>query len=146
MLHSGFALNAATESFTLAGATGLANAYAAAEQFGDFKLFISFDMTSFPCLAASDADIILQLSELYANHPNQATYKTTGRPIFSTFSGSDCTFGQSGTWSDAFQTQILSPLGASSGLAPFFIPAMYEVWELRAFRKFGGLVYYYSAC
>lgn len=135
------------------GATDLSTAFAAAKQFGtSFSLFISFDMvhsfsslpslwsfmsflshlclasqTVFPCNSSSDASILIALSKLYATHPNQATYKTTGRPIFSTFGGSDCTFGQSGAWADAWDSQVLKPLASQSGKDPFFIPAMYEV-------------------
>ncbi|KAL8293582.1 hypothetical protein RQP46_000283 [Phenoliferia psychrophenolica] len=124
----GFALNAAEES--LIDATAIATAFSAAKSFGTtFKLFISFDMTVFPCIAAGDATVIIALSKLYASHSNQATYKSTGQPIFSTFGGSDCTFGQSatGTWSQAWSVVVLKPLATATGKTPFFIPAMYEV-------------------
>lgn len=129
----------------LQSATQLATAYAAAKSFGTtFKLFISFDMvrtfplvcltlshsrlsqTVFPCTAAKDADVLVALSKLYYAHPNQAMYKSTGQPIFSSFGGSDCTFGTSGTWSAAWESVVLTPLVTASAKTPFFVPAMYE--------------------
>lgn len=49
-------------------------------------------MTVYPCSSSGDAAAILALAEEYADHPNHATYESTGRPVVSTFAGSDCTF------------------------------------------------------
>lgn len=106
-------------------AAQVASAYAAAQAFSnDFRLFISFDMTVFPCSSASDGSAILALATKYANHPNQATYQDTGRPIVSTFAGSDCTFGRAG-WDAGFDAALRQPLKSATGLDMFFIPSVF---------------------
>ncbi|CED82064.1 Glycoside hydrolase, family 71 [Phaffia rhodozyma] len=116
----GFAANMGTDSWQV---TQLASAYAAAEKYGSsFKIFISFDMSVFPCASASDAQAILSLATTYASHPNQATYD--GKPIVSTFAGSTCTFGDS-DWTAGFTDQVKTPFKTSTGLDMFFLPSVF---------------------
>lgn len=57
-----------------------------------FKLFFSFDMTSFQCGSAADADRLAELTTKYASNAAQAKYKD--KVLVSTFSGENCQFGQ----------------------------------------------------
>ena len=67
--------------------------YQAAEVLGyDFKLFISLDMSSFPCSSAANATVLRQYVANYSSHPHQLRWN--GAVFISTFSGSDCTFGR----------------------------------------------------
>lgn len=63
----------------------------------DFRLFISFDMTSIPCASPADAEPLQQYIKCYYNDPNQFRYN--GLPLVSTFAGSEekCTFGEANT-------------------------------------------------
>jgi len=85
-----FALNVGHEDWQR---ERVADAYAAALQLQtDFKLFLSFDMTSIPGASEADADFLRQYLELVGHHPNQFSYH--GRALVSTFAGDQCTFGQ----------------------------------------------------
>lgn len=66
-------------------------AYQAA-QGKNFKLFFSFDMTSFPCASTGDADRIADLTAKYAGNSAQAKYKN--KVLVSTFAGENCQFGK----------------------------------------------------
>ncbi|KDQ23206.1 glycoside hydrolase family 71 protein [Pleurotus ostreatus PC15] len=67
-------------------------AYTAALNYPNFKLFISFDMTSIPCSSADNADAMHELIAKYRLHPSQLQYK--GGPLVSTFGGEHCYFGK----------------------------------------------------
>ncbi|CAL1710542.1 unnamed protein product [Somion occarium] len=84
----GFALNAGHETWQPGQ---ISNAYTAALNFTDFKLFLSFDMSSFPCQNVSDGDPLRQMINGYAQHPNQV--QVDGKMLISTFVGDNCTFG-----------------------------------------------------
>ncbi|KAI0827200.1 glycosyl hydrolase family 71-domain-containing protein [Trametes gibbosa] len=58
---------------------------------GPFKLFLSFDMSSLPCAAATDVQPLQTYIAAYANNTSQMTYN--GRVLVSTFAGEACTFG-----------------------------------------------------
>ncbi|KAI0674056.1 glycoside hydrolase family 71 protein [Trametes maxima] len=130
-----FALNVGTDSWE---PSQIANAYAAAGQYNGnlltanepscngtnssaaapFKLFLSFDMSSFPCLNASDAEPLQTYIKTYANNTSQMTYH--GRVLVSTFAGEACTFGADSlnqAWAD-----VLKP---GNGTLPdvWFIPS-----------------------
>lgn len=121
-----FALNVGTDSWQIAQ---VASAYAAAAAYGSsFKLFLSLDMTVFPCSSAGNADALVSIAATYAGHSNQATWQSTGKPIVSTFAGSDCTFvrpllfpphGSPGRWLTLLFLPLASagPVGLGLGLA-----------------------------
>lgn len=81
----------------------VAKALAAAQNNGNFVMFISFDMSSLPF-----NNDILGRFKTAASHPNY--FKVNGRPLFSTFAGEN---------QDAFW----SAWKASSGLNPYFCPS-----------------------
>ncbi|BEI83325.1 hypothetical protein CcaverHIS002_0311930 [Cutaneotrichosporon cavernicola] len=110
----GFALNMGATAYQ---PQNVEWAYTAAQQVGGFKMFFSFDMTSFPCMNASDVTTIAQLAAKYVSHPAQAMYG--GKALVSTFSGETCTFGQasvSAGW-DAVRKAIGSEI--------YFMPATF---------------------
>ncbi|KAI0292805.1 glycoside hydrolase family 71 protein [Russula brevipes] len=85
-----FALNIGHEDWQKAR---VLDAYAAALQLRtEFKLFLSFDMTSIPGKSEADVEFLRQYLELVGHHPNQLSYR--GRALVSTFAGEQCTFGQ----------------------------------------------------
>jgi glucan endo-1,3-alpha-glucosidase len=88
-----FVLNLGRDSWQPAR---VADAYQAAKTLSDrgtlFHLLISFDMTSLPCGGAGDADTLRFYINTYSSHPNHFVYN--GKPLFSTFAGDTCTFGQ----------------------------------------------------
>lgn len=88
-----------------------------------FASVVSFDFTVFPCGSSADASTVVDLAAKYATHPNQATYQGTSRPIVSTFSGSDCSFGQ-GDWNKGFKT-IKDGVKAKMGKDMFFVPSVF---------------------
>ena len=74
---------------------------------------LSFDMSIFSCGDYSNVGTFRSYLSSYANHP--AAAKVNGRSAVTTFSGSDCTFGQGSTnagWSAVF-----------SGYSLYFMPA-----------------------
>lgn len=94
----------------------VADAYTAAVG-TSFKLFISLDMTSLTCGSASDATLVKSYVTTYTNHPNQLYYK--GKQVVSTFSGSDCTFGQ-GNLNSGWNYAVKSGVSASVLFVPSF--------------------------
>lgn len=121
----------------------VASAYAAAQTFGSsFKMLLSFDVTSLPCSSSSAAATLVDLAAKYAAHPNQATYKATGRPILSTFAGSTCTFGLgSGTWADKWKSAVLDPVRERTGKQIFFMPAAFvELGSMASLDAMDGIV------
>lgn len=114
----GFALNLGHEGWQQ---RQLQNAFAAAEAAGgNFKLFLSLDMTSLTCSSANDATKLVNLVKQYASSSAQAKYN--GLVLVSTFSGSDCTFG-TGT-SNGWQSSFVDPLTAA-GIQISFIPSVF---------------------
>ncbi len=97
----GFALNIGMDDYT---SQQVENAFQAAGQLNSaFKLFLSFDMTSYHCASATDADPIRNLTLQYASHPSQL--QVDGKAFVSSFSGETCTFGQGdvpGGWRTEF--------------------------------------------
>ncbi|KAH9855566.1 glycosyl hydrolase family 71-domain-containing protein [Lenzites betulinus] len=135
-----FALNVGSDSWE---PSQVANAYAAAGQYnaklnststtatttasgfnttasGPFKLFLSFDMTSLPCSAATDVQQLQTYIAAYANNTGQMMYN--GRVLVSTFAGESCTFG-AGTLNQAWVNAV-KPVNAS--LPPvWFVPSFF---------------------
>ncbi|TFK87288.1 glycoside hydrolase family 71 protein [Polyporus arcularius HHB13444] len=115
----GFALNIGMDDYT---SQQVENAYQAAGQLNSaFKLFLSFDMTSYHCASATDADPIRNLTLQYASHPSQL--QVDGKAFVSSFSGETCTFGQGdvpGGWRTEF-TQHPDVAGKIHFVPSFFI-------------------------
>ncbi|KAG9002117.1 hypothetical protein FRB94_004095 [Tulasnella sp. JGI-2019a] len=82
----GFALNIGTDSWT---DQQLQYAYAAANQLGDFKLFISFDFSAAPDFSDYNTNMVPRLNT-YLKDSAAALYDS-GKPIVSTFSGDSFT-------------------------------------------------------
>ncbi|KAJ6634661.1 Glucan endo-1,3-alpha-glucosidase agn1 [Pseudolycoriella hygida] len=97
---NGFALNVGIDTWQ---PDRVAQFLAAAQNNGDFKLFISFDMSS---LTFDNA--VLGRFHFAASHPNYFRYN--GRPFFSTFAGE-------------FQDQFWVNWKSASGLNPYFCPS-----------------------
>ncbi|KAF9490246.1 glycoside hydrolase family 71 protein [Pleurotus eryngii] len=95
----------------------VAAAYTAALQYPNFKLFISFDMTSIPCSSPEDANAIYELIAKYKAHPNQLYYK--GAPLASTFGGEHCYFGTGSV------NQGWTSVMRRDGLRVTFIPSFF---------------------
>ncbi|KDQ62413.1 glycoside hydrolase family 71 protein [Jaapia argillacea MUCL 33604] len=116
----GFALNVGSDSWQPAR---VADAYQAALQSGlDFKLFLSFDMSSLPCASPNDAQTLRTYITTYSSHPNQL--KMSSRTFASTFAGESCAFGQGSVptgWSSQF-TQHPELTGAN---AVYFAPSFF---------------------
>lgn len=85
-----FALNVGGDSWQ---PDQVAAAFTAAKS-GDFKLFLSFDMTSIACSSPGDAKLLQDYINTYTTHPSYMKYRD--RPLVSTFSGENCRFGKSG--------------------------------------------------
>ncbi|KAL7413970.1 glycoside hydrolase, partial [Mrakia frigida] len=116
----GFALNVGTDSWQTGG---LDLAYHAAASSGTgFKMFLSLDMTVFGCSSYGHADILRSLVARFAGHSNQAKYAS--KVLVGTFAGSDCSFGQGGGWSNAWQNVFKTPL-QNAGIPIFFVPAVF---------------------
>ncbi|PPQ91664.1 hypothetical protein CVT25_012877 [Psilocybe cyanescens] len=97
----GFALNMGIDDWQ---PTRVADAYTAAEQSNlDFKLFLSLDMSSFPCASPNDAQALRNLVNAHASHPNQLQLES--KAFVSTFSGEACNFGQ-GSAANGWKTQF----------------------------------------
>ncbi|KAF8307707.1 hypothetical protein DL93DRAFT_1994463 [Clavulina sp. PMI_390] len=111
----GFALNVGSVDWELSRVT---DAYAAASG-TSFKLFVSLDMTALPCAGASDANLVRSYLNNFASHPNQLYYK--GRQVISTFSGSDCTFGQ-GSLNAGWNYAVKTGVSAQN----YFIPSFFS--------------------
>ncbi|KAF8798939.1 glycoside hydrolase family 71 protein [Phlegmacium glaucopus] len=114
----GFALNMGTDSWEPAR---VADAYDAAKQSGlDFKLFLSLDMSSFPCNSPTDARTLRNLVNTYISHPNQLQYAS--RAFVSTFSGENCKFGQ-GSVPDGWKSQFSKHPDLDGKI--YFVPAFF---------------------
>ncbi|KAH8824975.1 glycoside hydrolase [Flagelloscypha sp. PMI_526] len=96
----GFALNYGPEEFNN---DQLDNAYAAAAQFPDFKLFLSMDMSVLPCDSPEGGQALRDKVLKYADNPNQL--QVNGKTFVSTFAGESCNFGAASVpegWSSQF--------------------------------------------
>ncbi|KAK7689672.1 hypothetical protein QCA50_007467 [Cerrena zonata] len=108
-----FALNLGPDSWQ---ATQVSNAYTAAMNQG-FQMFLSFDMTAWPCQASSDANPIRQFISGYSGHPQQVNID--GKMLISTFSGESCPFGTGDVNTGWFNT-------VKANLPPtYFVPALF---------------------
>ncbi|KAG8214499.1 glycoside hydrolase family 71 protein [Butyriboletus roseoflavus] len=127
----GFALNVGSDSWE---SQQVANAYQAALQSGtNFKLFLSFDMTSLPCGSANDATTLRNYITTYASHPNQLIYDS--RVLASTFSGESCQFGQ-GSVQSGWSTQFVQQLSGKN--AVYFVPSFFI--STSKFQSFSGVI------
>ncbi|KAI0345808.1 glycoside hydrolase [Trametopsis cervina] len=116
----GFALNIGTDDWQ---PTQVDSAYAAAQASGtDFKLFISFDMSVFPCSSPDHAAALRNYITKYASHPNQLKYN--GRSFASTFAGESCAFGQDNV-ADGWKTQFTQHPELSGANAVHFVPSFF---------------------
>ncbi|KAI0718564.1 glycoside hydrolase [Cerioporus squamosus] len=115
----GFALNVGMDDYT---SQQVENAFQAAAQLSPaFKLFLSFDMASYHCAAATDADPIRNLTLQYASRPNQL--QIGGKALVSSFSGEACTFGHGdvpGGWRAEY-TQHPDVAGKIHFIPSFFV-------------------------
>jgi glucan endo-1,3-alpha-glucosidase len=110
----GFVLNLGRDSWQ---PDRVADAFAAARDFGsDFKLFLSFDMTSLPCASPSDAEALMRYIINYYGHPNSLFYN--GKMFVSTFAGQDCRFGES-SLDDGWIKAV------KSGPPVYFVPSFF---------------------
>ncbi|KAJ8514672.1 hypothetical protein ONZ45_g7810 [Pleurotus djamor] len=89
-----------------------------------FQLFMSLDMTSIPCMKASDRLLVAHYKQ-YLKHSRYFRYG--GGPLVSTFSGQDCLFGEKNVdagWTSALKTLLVPQV---TFLPAFFIdPASYH--------------------
>ncbi|KAI0632101.1 glycoside hydrolase [Trametes polyzona] len=122
----GFALNIGNDPFTDAQAQ---NAYQAAEKL-NFKLFFSFDMSSFPCQTADNAARLRDLTLKFASSPAQL--QVDGKAFVSTFAGEACKFGQADVptgWKTQY-TQHPDTAGKVHFVPSFFIdPAQFSTFS-----------------
>jgi len=79
----GFALNIANDPYT---ETSLTNAYTAAQDEGDFSLFLSFDYGNYP--GWTTEEVIGNISA-YSSYSSQFRYGDNNGPLVSTFEGPD---------------------------------------------------------
>lgn len=94
---------------------------------------MSFDMSVLPCTQASDASTLRNYITTYATHPNQLT--VNGQVFASTFSGSDCTFGQ-GSAQQGWSTQFLNQLTGQN--AVHFVPSFFS--DTSSYSQFDGVM------
>jgi glucan endo-1,3-alpha-glucosidase len=113
----GFALNMGSEFWE---PNHVQTAYRAAEVVGDFKLFMSLDMSSLRCGSPNDASSLVNLIQSIGSSSAQA--RINGKVLVSTFAGETCNFGTGSVV--AWKTQFKDPL-AASGLPVYFIPAFF---------------------
>ena len=83
-------------------------------------MFVSLDMSSFPCSSAANATILRQYVANYSSHPNQLRWH--GDVFVSTFSGSDCTFGQNSS-AEGWKTEFIDKLTGEN--AVHFVPSFF---------------------
>jgi len=99
----------------------VSDAYSAALTSGsNFKLFISFDMSSLPCSSIGDASTLRSYITTYATHPSQFLFN--GLPVFSTFSGQGCSWGTENSnegWTQAIKAAGLPQIHF---IPAFFVP------------------------
>lgn len=97
------------------------DAYKAAEQSGNgFKLFISLDMTSFPCASSADAGRLRNIVKSHLNSPAQ--FKFNNRSFVSTFAGENCNFGHSNAV-DGWTTEFTQHPDLAGQI--YFVPAFF---------------------
>ena len=94
---------------------------------------MSFDMSVLPCTQASDAATLRNYITTYATHPNQLT--VNGQVFASTFSGSDCTFGQ-GSAQQGWSSQFLNQLTGQN--AVHFVPSFFS--DTSSYSQFDGVM------
>ncbi|EKM79227.1 hypothetical protein AGABI1DRAFT_74088 [Agaricus bisporus var. burnettii JB137-S8] len=125
----GFALNCGIDDWS---AARVADAYEAAKQSNlDFKLFISLDMTSFPCQSPDDACRLREFIKPYLDHPNQLRYDS--RAFVSTFAGETCTFGQASV-QEGWKSQFVQQNDLQGKI--YFVPAFFiDPAEFRGFSE-----------
>lgn len=90
-------------------------------------------MTALPCTAASDAATLRNYITTYASHPNQLIVNS--QVFASTFSGSDCTFGQSSAQA-GWSTEFVSQLTGSN--AVHFVPSFFS--DTSSYSQFDGVM------
>ncbi|KZT55640.1 glycoside hydrolase family 71 protein [Calocera cornea HHB12733] len=110
----GFALNYGSDSWQPAR---LSDAYAAATNYPNFKLFLSADMSSLSGSSTGDATNLANQVKQFASHPNQLKYNNG--IVLSTFSGESSSFGQ-GSVNAGWQSVI-----SQIGTPVTFIPAWF---------------------
>ncbi|TDL26045.1 glycoside hydrolase [Rickenella mellea] len=115
-----FALNIGSDAWQQ---DRVADAYnAAAQSNTGFKMFLSFDMTVFPCASPPDALTLVNYTRQHQNHPAQFIYPPGSSKAFtSTFSGEKCTFGQSSPaagWTSQFKNTL--------GDTVYFVPSLFS--------------------
>ncbi|KAI0763934.1 glycosyl hydrolase family 71-domain-containing protein [Trametes elegans] len=133
-----FALNVGSDPWE---PSQIANAYAAAGEYnskhtnasttsadlanitsgGPFKLFLSFDMSSFSCSKATDVQPLQTYIKTYANNTSQMTYN--GRMFVSTFAGESCTFGATGSLDQAWANAVKPANSSLPGV--WFMPSFF---------------------
>lgn len=102
----------------------MADAYAAAaEASSPFKMFLSLDFSVWPCSTWDHAATVVDYIAQFAKLPAQAVYK--GRPLVSTFLGSQCSFGQGGDWNRGWDQAVRKPLLAR-GVDMHFVPVIFD--------------------
>ena len=110
----GFALNFGADSWQPGQ---ISNAYNAAQNVG-FKVFLSFDMTSFPCQGAGDVNVIRSYVHDYSGHPAQL--QIDGKMFVATFAGEYCTFG-TGDVNQGWLNAVKNDLPPTSFVPAFFV-------------------------
>lgn len=109
-----FALNVGFDKWHLDKANDAYNAAASIS----FKVFLSLDMTSFPCMTQNDMSPLQNYIRIFNKHPAQLVYN--GKPLVSTFSGEKCEFGTGDVnvgWTAAIKDSILPAI--------YFMPAFF---------------------
>lgn len=90
-------------------------------------------MSSLPCTSSDNAATLRSYITSYATHPNQLL--VDGKVFASTFSGSDCTFGQANA-QQGWQTQFIDQLTGSN--AVHFVPSFFV--DPTTFSEFDGVM------
>ena len=122
-----FALNIGKDNWQIAqvayayAAVHLYNSHASRSSMSPFKLFLSFDMSSFPCASADDATPLQRYIGKYSG--NLSSMRVNGHMLVSTFAGESCTFGSNQGLNDAW-TRAVKPGG---GTIPniWFVPSFF---------------------
>jgi len=123
----GFALNMGRDEWEPAR---IADAYAAAEAKGNFKLFFSLDVSSLGCSTTAHAANLANIILTYANSSAQALYKD--KVLVSSFAGENCNFGQSSVTAGwAYTKDLLTAQNTSIYLMPaiFSDPAGFKALD-----------------
>ncbi|KAI0785282.1 glycoside hydrolase [Abortiporus biennis] len=112
-------------------------AYDAAQQSGtDFKMFISFDMSVFPCSSSDNAAALRKYITDFSNHPSQLKYN--GKVFASTFAGESCTFG-AGNSPDGWKTQFTQHPDLQGDNAVHFVPSFF-IDPSTQFSQYNGVI------